>query len=66
MYQGIPFVELNFGPFQHIFCNSLVYGQNPRHYLEYSFQAVSTDLHLLFRYFRTSKFLARALTGNTN
>jgi hypothetical protein len=30
------------------------------------FKHVSTDLHLLFRYFRISKFLVRASTGNTN
>jgi hypothetical protein len=50
----------------YLFRNSLVQIRIQNTIQSVIFKLVSTDLHILFRYFRISKFLVRASTGNTN
>ena len=50
----------------YLFRNSLVRIRIQTTIQSVIFKLVSTDFHLLFRYFRISKYLVRASTGNTN
>jgi hypothetical protein len=66
-YHGITFRRTELRHLStYLFRNSLVRITIQNTIQSVIFKLVSTDLHLLFRYFRISKFLVRASTGNRN